>query len=312
MKRDGMSLIEVLMAIGVLSVGLFGVLMLIPLAKLSLIAAEKSDRTGACGRAALREVKVRRMLDFTQWLTQTGNPIAAAATPELIAIDPLGIGISDQLGGASGIERLTLNWTGLDKVFFWQDELVFDLPGERTVIPANAGDRPWATTVSGNPPSPTDLQLRNANFSWFFTVSPSPADTLTSPPIPISERRSFGVSIVVCHKRILSAEGERTITTGVTCDSAIGYGGIGVTVAGQDITSTTPPIKKGNWILLFNGTQHSWYRVVYVGFDSSDSRMTLVGPDWHGGINANIVLIDSVAGVYTTSTRLNNGLIWSQ
>ena len=38
---------------------------LIPIGKLALVETNKSDRTGACGRAGLREVKVRRMLDTT-------------------------------------------------------------------------------------------------------------------------------------------------------------------------------------------------------------------------------------------------------
>ena len=64
----GVTLIEVLFSIGILLVGLWGVAVMIPLGKLALVATEKSDRTGACGRAALHEVKVREMLDCTPWL----------------------------------------------------------------------------------------------------------------------------------------------------------------------------------------------------------------------------------------------------
>ena len=55
----GVTLIEVLFSIGILLFGLWFVAAMIPLGKLALVATEKSDRTGACGRAALHEVKVR-------------------------------------------------------------------------------------------------------------------------------------------------------------------------------------------------------------------------------------------------------------
>ena len=37
--------------------------MLLPIGKFAMTETEKSDRTGMCGRAGLRDVKVRRMLD---------------------------------------------------------------------------------------------------------------------------------------------------------------------------------------------------------------------------------------------------------
>ena len=66
-SRAGLSLMEVLLSIFVLSIGLLGVAAIIPLGQISLWETAKADRSGACGRAAMREIQVRRMLDFRYW-----------------------------------------------------------------------------------------------------------------------------------------------------------------------------------------------------------------------------------------------------
>ena len=60
--RRGLSLLEVLVSIGILTLGVMGVAMLIPIGKFAMTEVEKSDRTGMCGPRD-REVKVRRMLN---------------------------------------------------------------------------------------------------------------------------------------------------------------------------------------------------------------------------------------------------------
>lgn len=65
--RLGVSLLEVLISIFVILVGLLGVVALIPIGHHSMLQATKADRAAACGRAALREIRVRRMLDSTRW-----------------------------------------------------------------------------------------------------------------------------------------------------------------------------------------------------------------------------------------------------
>lgn len=60
--RRGISLLEVLISMFILLVGLLGVGALIPVGKLEVSQADQYDRTGAVGRAAFREIKVRGML----------------------------------------------------------------------------------------------------------------------------------------------------------------------------------------------------------------------------------------------------------
>lgn len=89
--RRGVSLMEVLISIFVLSVGLLGIAALIPLGRFTIVEASKADRSGACGRAAIRDVKVRRLLDRTTWVDYnnqyvlpcfngSGSPVTAAGT----------------------------------------------------------------------------------------------------------------------------------------------------------------------------------------------------------------------------------------
>jgi hypothetical protein len=338
-RRSGISLMEVLISIFILSVGLLGVASLIPLGKIALRETEKSDRTGACGRAALREVKVRKMLDYTNWWAppSPGAAVAATDTPGVIALDPLGYTISTRLGNdtnAAGVPRYTfwenaaapqaMSFANAEPIFFWQDEVLFNMPKERTTVPANAGDRPMVITNTG---LVTGIPLRDGNFTWFLTVTPSPADVAAS--ISVSQRRSYAVSIVVCNGRKLGTDGERTIPN-VYCDSPIGYGGISVYVAGDKIAPAgQPPLKNDEWVLLYTtgvdaaGTtrQYSWYRVVHAGYDgTTNTRINLVGPDWHGdgdstgaGGAANMVVVGGVTGVYTTTVELDtNNLIWTK
>lgn len=109
-SRAGISLLEVLIAIFVILVGLLGVVAMIPLGHRSMVQAARADRTAACGRAGLREVHVRGMLDSSTWLhgrdtlpavveadTTTGLPVLDNRVS--FCIDPLYIARNCQLTG---------------------------------------------------------------------------------------------------------------------------------------------------------------------------------------------------------------------
>ena len=73
-SRRGFSLIEVLVSIFVLSHRLLGVALLIPLGQIAFGRRSKPTAR-ACGRAAMREIEVRRMPDYRFWYWRLSVPM---------------------------------------------------------------------------------------------------------------------------------------------------------------------------------------------------------------------------------------------
>ena len=279
--RSGLSLLEVLVSLFILAVGLLSVAALIPVGKLALIKTNKSDRTGACGRAGLSEVRIRRMLDPDMWAANPGNGT--------FAIDPLGyikLGNSSTLGPLNRINLFTTpNAATAEAIFSWHDDLTFDIPDD-----------------SSNRPTALSIGEFDGHFSWFITATPSPADVANG--VPVVDRRSYNVSVVVCHRRTF-IEAERTANAAFS--GGVGYGGGTITL--DNSTGALPLVVKENeWILLYSPTtyQCAWYRAVSsVTIDPGGSGwLSIVGPDWHGGA-AQAVIIPGVSGVYSTTVRVD-------
>ena len=138
--RSGITLLEVLISVFVLSVGLMGMAALLPVGRYAIVETGKADRAGACGRAALHQIKVCRMLDPVNWSNQ-----AAGNSGGSFAVDPLGV---SKLGTAFGgvIPRITLNGISADQVFTCQDDLSFVKPEDMSYTsrrPAAGGHDPF-------------------------------------------------------------------------------------------------------------------------------------------------------------------------
>ena len=101
--------------------------------------------------------------------------------------------------------------------------------------------------------------------------------------------------------------------TNVTCDNPPGYGGIGISYQNSNVMP-----KENEWVLLSSNTQTTWYRVVSAGSDGAatpTTHATLVGPDWNGGCDhavTNLIVVNGVTGVYTTTVQLDNDATWSK
>ena len=117
-SRRGVSLLEVLAAIGVLSVGLLALAALMPIGRYTIGEAIKADHAGDCGRAALRNVIVRRMLASSNWSGNAGNGA--------FVIDPYGLslGTPATFGGLPVISLKNVN----PQSFQATDDLIVTLP----------------------------------------------------------------------------------------------------------------------------------------------------------------------------------------
>ena len=322
--RRGVSLLEVLAAIGVLSIGLLGLAALLPIGRYTIAEAVKGDRAGDCGRAGLRDVIVRRMLDPNAW---NGN----RGTSQSFLIDPRGI-LRTAPGGPLGpfggiVPRLSLRYqsgvnasgspiyapfnSGLaDQVFVWPDDLVLTMPEDMT--PKQPIGRPSVMLDANNKP------INQADYSWFATVTPM--------PIGAANPTQFSVSIVVCYKRVLAAASERAVPVQTFFDQApvngsivaLGGGSIKLTREVNDIASdvtaktTGIAVKENDWVALCNSQTGlcRWYRIASIGDDSS--YLTLIGPDWTPtpGKDNLVALAQSVIGVYTTTVELDTDPTW--
>jgi prepilin-type N-terminal cleavage/methylation domain-containing protein len=289
--RRGVSLLEVLISIFVLAVGLLGVLAIIPLGQMTIAESVKADRAGACGRAVMRNIKVRRMLDFRNWIWDSncwGLGYNQTATPDAIPnlasnfinlpeatgsfmIDPLGRSknlpniLYGKQSTASFLPRRTLNNPG---DFYWPDDLALDTP-------ANATERPGINPAVGLADS------RSIDYSYLFTVSPSSSERWMSIP----KRRFFDVTVVVFFKRNLNLDssgypegewvadvkdisgmpagsvspGGGTITLGLNSSSDYNYFAYKINGNASNgctnplnISNSLPAVRDGQWVMLWD------------------------------------------------------------
>ena len=298
--RRGVSLIEVLMSIFILSVGLLGMASLIPVGGYQVAEAIKSDRSAAVGRAAFNEVRMRGLLDPRAW--RNGNDVD---TRRPFVIDPLG---ADQNGGLNALFRnsnqlVELLWPDANDVdrqrlarhiFKSHDDLIF-VPHEKPDNPprqilGNSGKRPsgdrysWLVTVvpvgSEASGQSTQGELHRVSVAVFFSRQPNDP-TATVP---------------VVNARVMPDTEQATLpidTRELTGASS------------EDLKS----LKDNRWILVSSSTgMFRWYRVV----SRRGPRITVDGPEITVGRSGlRVVLFKDVVGVYEQSLKLGGPSLWT-
>ena len=244
--RAGLSLIEVLASIGVISIGLLGLASLLPVGLVTIFQATKADRAGNCGRMAMRELVVRRMLNGQYWydakLSQFVNaptyngskpwcyppPISGisgaptANMPSSFVIDPLGVtnGAPASFGNlstAGSVPRVTLGTLNL------AGSLVPYTPAVADAIFRASDDVIATDPLNMKPAQPPGrpIPVMDANnkmsyrgdYTWFATVTPS----TTNPA-------RFAVSVVVCYARTLNPSAGQVAEVAVSRHDVYGLG----------------------------------------------------------------------------------------
>jgi hypothetical protein len=238
--RHGLSLLEILISIGVLSVGLLSVIMIVPLGQMTLAEANKANHAGACGRAVMRDLKVRRLLDYRSWIwevdnngnstqwgighypatntfTNIGDPDATNIIQGTSPLEAFYGFMVDPIGRAKGLPSVMYG------------EVLGGIPyyfPRRSISPTYLNSGSTRRMVNGDEFYwPDDLSLeKNANttdrpyianygldnsrsidYSYLFTVTPASSDR----QLPIPQRRFFDVTVVVFFKRNFNVDANR-------------------------------------------------------------------------------------------------------
>ena len=287
--RRGLSLLEVLIAMGVLLIGLLGVGAMITAGRIEIIQGVKLDYASMVGRSAFRDLKARGFLNPTNWNTLNGganfpmwdttiprSPSGPFFIPGLVGnqprvavvFDPLGItsptpstGFTATFPTGAGLSLVRTSPLGvIDTSANNQTRLAADIVfrcADDLILTPNAasGDLPPAQLIMS-----TVKRASEGNYSWIATVVPEPTTTLAATSLDAK----VIVSVAVLYKRALSTSGAGESTTKVS------FPGISYTTTtftppapappvpyttpywGTEVTLTAPvrPAKPGQWIML--------------------------------------------------------------
>ncbi len=326
--RQGISLIETLVAMFVLTIGLTSLAALIPAGRSEVIKANTEDRKAVQGISGIQELKTRGMMQATRWSYGTGPLInnGTLAVQPPYCIDPLGVaaGLPNVFPYAPNksptMARLSI--LSADNKTPWGRELaeaVFMSHDNLNIIPDENDDQGFSLHTKEayqvmEPLTGTPLKrsfgftdkngVQAGIMSWMYTVTHSR-----------DNQDLYNVALVVFSPRVIVNDGfsERSLT--ITKPG----------ISGGDVvlTGTTPDqvgkIKSGTYLLVsgissgnVNGAAISqsvfaWYLIRNIADadpSSSTRAATLQGRDWPLDVTPSAAhYCDGVIGVYEKTVR---------
>ena len=167
-QRRGISLLEVLISVGVIALGIFGVAALIPVAQFKVEQGLTAERTATMGQRAVAEFRIRNMgapgtVARPNWVTAVGTTKSPIDGSDLIGppslpggdtviasgfcIDPLGIAFGVSSGvQATGLGQFpTADVVGGDATYLRMPRLSLN---ERDMFSAAVGNRPLSLATA--------------------------------------------------------------------------------------------------------------------------------------------------------------------
>jgi len=260
-SRYGLTLMEILASVFVLSFGLLAVLTILPFGAFQLERMNVADMSGACGRGAIQQI---RMAEWQKpeniWVATDGTDNLSGrffyGTEECqiadpFIVDPLGLNPDNLLGGSSvyhylnngspAVRRefpISVNADRSDclhvmsvydnSYFHWSDDTIFASNGEA---------RPELVTRQDGTPS------LSGDFTWLYMVTPicdqkkvqrfNSSESMSNLNLPITRYNTLGytpidnvtgyeVTAVVFHRRDLYPE-PLDVSTGASAPSENQY-----------------------------------------------------------------------------------------
>lgn len=325
--RRGVSLLEILVAIFILSVGLLGVAALIPVGNSEVVKTQIAHRSAETGLRAFREMKLRGYLNPQNWLSggqAVVNPDTGVMRPEFtgktFVIDPL----TTASGSGQSIQGLDVKTLSVrsamatesnktapqmpapvaERVFIGQDNLHFFRPREQTAVPR-------AFELGQNGPR----RLSNPLYSWMAMLSPMqvmPSGTLA----PEFKLDTYLMSVIVFYRDLPGEEPRRSIK--MSADS-LGGNEFRFTMEQGAPEDAKKFLRPRRWVLLTDNSRlFRWYRLGTVegsiAEDRNDRVVSLLGPDWDSqssGSKPQAIVFESVVAVIEKMVQLEGQTMWS-
>lgn len=339
-KRWGISLMEVLISIGVIGLGIFGVASLIPVAQFKVAEGTSRDRQAAFGPSAAAEFRIRQMGDPNTW--ESGNVSILSRDTEARAngdwlerqaycLDPLGLA---ENGYAPAMRRFPINGdvtsrafmtrvglknlrsthadaairqtvdTALARdVFFLKNELEFDRPLDEALQPR----RQYFVDERGVPTA----TFATASMSWFATLTPTALGSIDE----------FVLSIVVVRDRVPALATLHENWAPVECQFA-GEIVLPISPRTDELQMTVADLKQGDWLLLnkFMKPDHPdsrermkrvfrWTQIIGASEPGPNQkrRFSVANDDFirPGEVRGSAIFMKGVKSVYERTIRLN-------
>ncbi len=310
--RRAVSLLEVLISIFCLSIGMMGVAALLPAGGFNIAEANKADRSAACGRASIRDIQIRGMLNRTAtavddptatvnlWL-QDGNP---AFDPATIAPDDVPAAMIDPLVADSP------QFPYCDYARFQDGSTVRQMPrltlrsqprtdsdltaaGLPVVMSRAVADRifTWRDDLVFTRPENDDerptmladgtgVRPIKGDYSWMVMVTPSPGDPgLSTVSVVVFYKRKFEPTLTLNDIGPDNPKPSERVAVATFIGS--GYAGGDVELSMPEEPSATRlgtglgdylSIRENDWLMLTNGTRAAWYRVVTVARELTNDK----------------------------------------
>lgn len=282
---------EVLISIGILSVGLASVVALIPaggsLAKKTVI----EDRRGAMASAAIADVVNYGMLNPATW--------SAGAAPYRVIIDPIGSASFTGLTSVN-VSNIAAGSSVANLVFSAADDLVYK-------------DNPAAGDPTSDPPisrltSDSARRFAEGGYSWLATLVPS--GTSATPQF-------YTLSVVEFYRRPPAGTGLSVSTTGSFPNmSSISLSGIGsFNLAINDFRAVFP---QGGALLFTDGsTIHAWRRIqlaspIYSGDTIAGANIALDRETPDSTSDFTVYALEGTVGVVERGVQLEGPSPWAR
>jgi hypothetical protein len=291
-RRSGITLMEVLISIGILSIGLASVVALIPAGGSQAKKTVIEDRRGAMGAGAIADVVNYGMLNPATWST-------IPTSPYRVVIDPTGNGSFPSAAGltAISVSHIADGSNVANLVFSAADDLVY-VDDTTKAEPTTEPPVPKRTSDNAR-------RLSEGGYSWLATLVPAGA---------ANPSQFYTLSVVEFYRRPPPA----TALTATVAGSFGATSNLPLDLSSLNLDADTfRRLFPTGGVLLFtdNSTVHAWRRIQLAAPTLSGDVVTTVSlaldRNTPPGVT-NVYAFEGAVGVIDRGVQLEGSTPWTQ